>query len=125
MEFAPITNPALITATYSQLLAPLGALFGTTAGALSALLKRSLHTQTFLALAAFDQLSALLPRWDAIIGTCASRREHELRDAVFALRAACVRSFPEFLADLKMAGLGPKSGEMGTGIADFTITVRL
>ena len=40
-----------------------------------------------------------------------------------ALRGVCLRSFPEFLADLKLAGMG-KGGEIGTGCADFTITVR-
>jgi exocyst complex protein 7 len=38
------------------------------------------------------------------------------------LRGVCLRSFPEFLADLKLAGLG-KGGEVGTGCADFTMTV--
>lgn len=94
-------------------------------GTITTLLKRSLRNHTFLALAAFDQLSALMPRWDAAISSRASRREQELRDAVFAWRAACVRSYPEFLADLKMAGLGPKTGEIGTNIADFATSVRI
>lgn len=62
-------------------------------------------------------------RWDDLITRRAERKENELKECLHALRGVCLRSFPEFLADLKLAGLG-KGGEIGPGCADFTITVR-
>jgi hypothetical protein len=62
-------------------------------------------------------------RWDGLITRRAERKENELKEGLHALRGVCLRSFPEFLADLKLAGMG-KGGEIGTGCADFTITVR-
>ena len=54
------------------------------------------------------------------------RESNELKEGLNSLKGVCLRSFPEFLADIKMAGL-PKSGpptlDIGTGIADFTLTV--
>lgn len=123
-DFAPLASLTFLEGTFGALLTPLCALFGSTLSQLTSLLKRSLHTHTFFALSSYDQLSALQPRWEEVINARASRREHELRDGVHAIRAACVRSFPEFLADIKAAGLGPKNGEMTTDVADFTISVR-
>ena len=62
-------------------------------------------------------------RWDDLITRRAERKENELKEGLHALRGVCLRSFPEFMADLKLAGLG-RGGEIGTGCADFTITVR-
>lgn len=50
------------------------------------------------------------------------RKENELKDGLHSVRAACLRSFPEFLADLQAAALG-KGGELSTGLADFTLSV--
>lgn len=52
------------------------------------------------------------------------RRENELKDGLHAIRASCLRSFPELLADIKASALG-KAGELSTGLADFTVSVRL
>lgn len=105
------------------LLTPLTTLFNTTLSSLSTLIKRSLHKYTFHALACYSALSAFQVRWDDLITRRAERKENELKEGLHALRGVCLRSFPEFLADLKLAGLG-KGGEIGTGCADFTITVR-
>jgi exocyst complex protein 7 len=121
--FSPLASLTFLEGAFASLLAPICALFGSTLSQLTSLLKRSLHAHTFLALSSYDQLSALQPRWEEVINARATRREHELRDGVHAIRAACVRSFPEFLADIKAAGLGPKNGEMTTDVADFTISV--
>ena len=48
----------------------------------------------------------------------ASGKRDELRDASNAIRALCLRSFPELLADIKTAAL-PR-GELGTGVAEIT-----
>ena len=53
----------------------------------------------------------------------ADRKDNELKEGLHSIRASCLRSFPEFLADIRLAGLG-KGGETGTGLAEFTITVR-
>lgn len=50
------------------------------------------------------------------------RKENELKEGLHSIRASCLRSFPEFLADLRVAALG-KGGELSTGLADFTLTV--
>lgn len=53
----------------------------------------------------------------------AGRKENELNNGLHSIRAACLRSFPEFLADLRASALG-KGGELSTGLADFTLSVR-
>ena len=126
MELAPLPNQAL-GSTYNTLLTPLLTLFSNTLSSLISLIKRSLHKYTFLALSSFESLSSLQSRWDELLqrrGGNARREANELRDGLNALRAVCLRSFPEFLADVKLAAIS-KGGDMGTGLADFTLTVRL
>lgn len=90
---------------------------------LSSLIKRSLHKYTFLALSSYSALASHQVSWDSLITRRADRSANELRDGLNSLRGVCLRSFPEFLADLKLAALG-KGGELGTGLADFTVSVR-
>ncbi|KAH9031730.1 exocyst complex component exo70 subunit [Lactarius hengduanensis] len=78
---------------------------------LPALIKRSLHKYTFHALACYSALSARQDRWDELITRRAERKENELKEDLHALRGVCLRSFPEFLADIKLAGLG-RGGEL-------------
>ena len=122
-QLAPLPGQAHLPATYAGLLTPLTTLFNITLSSLSALIKRSLHKYTFHALASYSALSTCQDRWDDLITRKAERKENELKEGLHALRGVCLRSFPEFLADLKLAGMG-KGGEIGTGCADFTITVR-
>jgi exocyst complex protein 7 len=122
-ELAPLPGQAHLPATYATLLTPLTTLFNITLSSLSTLIKRSLHKYTFHALASYSALSMCQDRWDDLITRRAERKENELKEGLHALRGVCLRSFPEFLVDLKMAGMG-KGGEIGTGCADFTITVR-
>ncbi|KAH9005497.1 hypothetical protein EDB86DRAFT_3071257 [Lactarius hatsudake] len=51
----------------------------------------------------------------------AKQKENELEEGLHALRGVCLRSFPEFPADPKLAGLGRGRG-VDTGCPDFTIT---
>jgi len=51
------------------------------------------------------------------------RDTNELRDGLNSIRSVCLRTFPEFLADLKLAATGPgKGGELGVSLADFTVS---
>lgn len=124
MELAPLPNQSLAS-TYNTLLTPLLTLFSNTISSLISLIKRSLQKYAFLALSAFESLSMLQRRWEALLdrrGADSRRGNNELKEGLQALRAVCLRSFPEFLADVKMAALG-KGGETSTALADFTVTV--
>ncbi|KAH9848985.1 Cullin repeat-like-containing domain protein [Lenzites betulinus] len=121
LELAPLTTPANISTTYATLISPLTNLFTSTLGSLGSLIKRNLNKNTFLALAAYSSLTLLQPKWNDIMSRRADRKENELKEGLHSIRASCLRSFPEFLADIRLAGLG-KGGEIGTGLADFTIS---
>ncbi|KAI0250886.1 exocyst complex component exo70 subunit [Lactifluus subvellereus] len=120
-QLAPLPGQSHLPSTYRTLLTPLTTLFNTTLASLSTLIKRSLYKYTFHALASYSALSARQDRWDELITRRAERKENELKEGLHALRGVCLRSFPEFLADLKQAGAG-RGGEIGTGCADFTIS---
>lgn len=124
LELAPLPTQSALNTTFTTLITPLVNLFSSTLSSLSALIKRSLHKYTFLALSAYASLSSLQTRWDDVMCARSGRKENELKEGLHAIRAACLRSFPEFLADLRMAALG-KGGELSTGLADFTISVRI
>ena len=79
---------------------------------------------TFLALSAHTSLSQCQARWNDLMSTRAARPQNELKDGLHSIRAACLRSFPEFLADIRAAALG-KTGELSTGLADFTVSVSV
>ncbi|KAI4524798.1 Cullin repeat-like-containing domain protein [Schizophyllum commune] len=125
VDLAPLTAPALIASAYNTLLNPVLVLFSTTVTSLIAFIKRSLHKHTFLALSSYESLAALQTRWDRLLsrrGAEKRKDSNELKDGLHALRAVCLRSFPEFLADLRMASMG-KGANMSTGLADFTTSV--
>jgi exocyst complex protein 7 len=124
VELAPLPNQTL-GPTYNTLLTPLLSLFSNTPSSLISLIKRSLHKYTFLALSSFESLSSLQRRWDELLqrrGTDARRETNELKDGLLALRGVRLRSFPEFLADIKLAAVS-KGGDSSTGLADFTLMV--
>jgi len=120
MSLAPM--PAGSQATYDELLLPLTSLFQTTLGSFIAFVKRSLSRYTFLALSAYNSLLGLQPIWDDIITKRAGRRDNELKDGLHSLRGLCLRSFPEFLADIKLVSVKPTETQLlGTGVSDLTI----
>lgn len=93
-------------------------------------MKRALHQHTFLALSAYSRLSdvSVAGRWDDVIvrrsgSGSATLNVNTLKEGLHSLRAVCLRSFPEFLADIKMAAVAAGGGEIGTGVADITQTV--
>ncbi|KAI0784074.1 Cullin repeat-like-containing domain protein [Abortiporus biennis] len=118
-ELSPLPGP--VESTFAKLIAPLATLFANTISSLGSLIKRSLHKYTFLALAAYANLSASQAAWDDIMVRRAGRKQNELKEGLHAIRASCLRSFPEFIADIKTAALG-KGAEVGTGLIDFAIS---
>ena len=133
-------------ATYSTLIAPLNSLFTSLHSQLLHTIKQNLHKHTFLALSTYSALSSpqISSRWDDIMqrragrsaggtgGGIESRNQNALRECLHALRGVCLRSFPEFLVDVKLAansttvtaGLTPSAiGAVQTGVVDITDTV--
>ena len=67
---------------------------------------------------------------DANYNNTSNTNTNDLKDALQPLRGACLRCFPEFIADLRgvAAGLGGARGQggqvdVGTGVADFVVAV--
>lgn len=124
LELAPIPTSTSVEQTFGTLISPLLTIFTSNLSSLSALIKRSLHKYTFLALSVFANLSAVQGDWDDIMCRRAGKRENELKEGLHALRASVLRSFPEFIADVRAASLG-KGGELSTGLADITLSVSI
>ncbi|KAG6831389.1 hypothetical protein H0H92_010991 [Tricholoma furcatifolium] len=124
-QLTPIANPSLLGSSYAILLAPILKLFSTTLTSLVSMIKKSLAKYTFLALSAYETLLPMQPEWDELLSRRSSetrRDTNEIKDGMHALRSVCLRSFPEFLADLKLGALS-KSGEpVTTGLVNFTVS---
>jgi len=62
--------------------------------------------------------------WDDVITKRGGRRENELKEGLHSLRGVCLRSFPEFIADIKLVSVRPSEAQIaGTGVAELTINV--
>jgi exocyst complex protein 7 len=125
-ELAPLNGQSQLAQTFTQLVSSPVNSFASTLSSLTALIKRSLHTHAFLALSTLGALSSNQTRWDAALAPAkggSAAKKDELRDASSAVRALCLRSFPELLADIKTAAI-PR-GEVGTGIAEITQQVAV
>ncbi|PCH44653.1 hypothetical protein WOLCODRAFT_139125 [Wolfiporia cocos MD-104 SS10] len=120
-DLVPLTSPSMISSTYTTLLTPLISMFSSALASLSSLIKRSLHRHTLLALSSLSSLAVHQARWEDIMCRRANRKENELREGVLTIRASCQRSFPEFLADIKMAASSSR-GELSTGVIDITLS---
>lgn len=123
LALAPLPASASISSTFTTLITPLLSLFTSTLSSLGTLIKRNLHKNTFLALASYTSLQALQARWGDVMARRADRKESELKEGMHSIRASCLRSFPEFLADIRAAGL-TKNIDSGTGLTDVTVSVR-
>ncbi|KAJ7054683.1 Cullin repeat-like-containing domain protein [Mycena amicta] len=127
-ELSPLSSPNVVASAYNSLLNPILALFSNTLTSLVGFIKRSLHKYSFLALASYETLLELQPRWDTLLARRGSEnaKANELKDGLNTLRSVCLRSFPEFLADIKMAsmakGAGPLAGDSSTSVADFVVS---
>ncbi|KAF9460272.1 exocyst complex component, exo70 subunit [Collybia nuda] len=124
-QLTPMSNPSLLESSFRTLMTPILALFGTTLSSLVALIKKSLHKYNFLALSAYESLLNHQAQWDDLLGRRGSETRkdtNEVKDGLHTLRSVCLRSFPEFLADLKFGAMG-KGGELvTTSLADFAIS---
>lgn len=135
--------PAQLQATYCTYLTPLLSLVSSSLTQLTTRVKRALQQHAFLALAAYARLSSpnVQQQWDDIIsrrsgkfgagrdqtgvqGKKADLNVNALKEGLHSLRAVCLRSFPEFLADIKLAAI-PKGGavDVGTGVVEICETV--
>jgi len=91
-------------------------LFGTVLNQLTTLIKKSLQKHSFLALSAYDALLQQQHSWEEVLSRRGSEYlddKNEFRDGLQALRQICLRSFPEFLVDLK---LGANNRDLDTSV---------
>ncbi|KZO98107.1 exocyst complex component exo70 subunit [Calocera viscosa TUFC12733] len=117
----PFSNPQALQSTYAAFISPVCTLVSTVLSAAHAPVRRSLSAHVFLAFTQYSSVSALQPRWDVVMRQRAARKENELAESLHSLRAICLRSFPEFLADVRAAGSAiPMT--LSVGVADFTLS---
>lgn len=126
-ELSPLSNPQAVGSATGALMAPILRLFNSVLTQLLTLVKKSLHKYNFLALSGYEGLLSLQPHWNDLLsrrGPDHAEDKNEIREGLHALRALCLRSFPEFLADLKM-GATARGSDTSTGLMDFTILVHI
>ncbi|KAG6819844.1 hypothetical protein H0H93_008047 [Arthromyces matolae] len=127
-QLTPIASTSLLASSFATLLTPILKLFSSTVTSLVNLVKRSLPKYTYLALAAYETMLSMQSQWDELLSrrSSESRKDvNEIKDGMQAIRGVCLRSFPEFLADLKLGAMGRGGELMTTGLADFILsTVR-
>lgn len=116
-----INSASAIQSTYATFLAPLNSLFTTSLTLLINLIKGNLNKHVFLALAVYEELANAQPAWNDV-HTRAGKKENELKETLVSLRGVCLRSFPEFLLDVRAAGT-KITAETGTGIHEITLMV--
>ncbi|KAF9443168.1 exocyst complex component, exo70 subunit [Macrolepiota fuliginosa MF-IS2] len=122
-ELSPLTSPVLIASAYGILLNPILKLFGTVLGQMLTLIKKSLQKYNFLALSAYDALLQQQPAWEEVLARRGSEYlddKNELRDGLQSLRQVCLRSFPEFLVDLKL-GANNRDSDTSVKVVELTI----
>ena len=108
-------------------MAPILKLFNSVLTQLLTLIKKALHKHNFIALSAYDGLLSLQPHWTDLLsrrGSDYADDKNQLKDGLLALRALCLRSFPEFLADLKMGAM-TRGSDTSAKLMDFTISVSV
>ena len=119
----------MIAPTFVILLAPILRLFSQILGQLIALAKKSLQKHSFLALSAYEGLLSLQPDWEELLsrrGPDSAQEKNEMKEGLQSLRSLCLRSFPEFLADIKLAATSrdiSKGMDASSKLAEFTISV--
>ncbi|KIY67553.1 hypothetical protein CYLTODRAFT_454368 [Cylindrobasidium torrendii FP15055 ss-10] len=105
-------NPMPSTQPFSVLLNPLLTLLSNTFENLVGFVKRTLHSHAFMALSAYEYMIALQTRCDSVFAG-----RSEFKDGLNSLRTVALRSFPEFLADIKLS-----RDPGGSSLTDFVIT---
>ncbi|KAF8816737.1 exocyst complex component, exo70 subunit [Phlegmacium glaucopus] len=123
-ELSPLSSLQMVASAYGTLMAPILKLFNLVLTQLLTLVKKSLHKYNFLALSVYEGLLSHQPHWNDLLsrrGPDHAEDKNGLKEGVLALRALCLRSFPEFLADLKL-GATARGSDTGTKLMDFTIS---
>ncbi|KAG8960854.1 hypothetical protein FRC00_014009 [Tulasnella sp. 408] len=105
--------------TFASLIAPLLGMATSMLSTVQSSIKKSLLTHVWFGIGLFGALASLQPAWDDVMRLRAGRDENELADWNHALRGVCLRSFPEFLLEIKQAGASVRR-ELGTGVADIS-----
>lgn len=124
LDLSLMANPPALASSYTALLNPILTLFSKTLTSLIAFIKRSLHKYTFLALSSYEHMLLMQERWDDVLSLRGSNKEsNEFREGITTLRSLCMRSFPEFLVDLKVAAIPKPNADLNTGLADFVLSV--
>ncbi|THH10611.1 hypothetical protein EW145_g1201 [Phellinidium pouzarii] len=126
-ELALLPSTPQLTSAFASLMTPVLTLLQTSLTQLTNRVKRTLHRNAFLALSAHGHLAGadVMRRWDDLVQRRAGLNTNvsALKDGMHSLRAVCLRSFPEFLADIRLAAMQSAGGELGTDIAEITVTV--
>ncbi|CAA7257403.1 unnamed protein product [Cyclocybe aegerita] len=121
IELSPLSSLQMVASAYGTLMAPILKLFHSVLNQLITLTKKSLHKYNFLALSAYEGLLSLQPHWDELLshrGSDHMMEKNEPKDGLQSLRALCLRSFPEFLADVKMGAMS-RGSDTSTKLMDF------
>ncbi|EKM76443.1 hypothetical protein AGABI1DRAFT_63122 [Agaricus bisporus var. burnettii JB137-S8] len=121
-DLSPLTTATSIASAYGILLAPMLRLFRGVLGQLSALIKKSLQKFNFLALSAYDALLKQQSAWEEILSLRSPEYQDDksdLREGLQSLRQICLRSFPEFLVDLKL-GANDRGSDTSVRLAELT-----
>ncbi|CAE6461198.1 unnamed protein product [Rhizoctonia solani] len=105
---------------------PLVSVFSSSLSTLSSLVKKSLQSNIFMALAIYSSLSQSQDRYTDIMLRRTGRKDNDLSTGIHSLKGVCIRSFPELLLEIKTPAMSPPTaapgrGEIGTGIADVTV----
>lgn len=125
-QLTPLASTSVLASSFSTLLSPILKLFTTILTSLVNLIKKSLPKYCFLALAAYECMLSIQSQWDDILsrrGNEARKDGNEVKDGLNTLRAVCLRSFPEFLADLKLGAMSRGGELINTGPTAFVISV--
>ena len=126
-ELSPLSGAQVLASAYGTLLAPILKLFHSVITQFLTLIKKALYKYNFVALSAYDGLLSLQPHWNDLLsrrGSDHAEDKNEFKDGLLALRALCLRSFPEFLADLKM-GATARGSDTSTKLMNFTVSVSI
>ena len=90
------------------------------------LIKKALYKYKFVALSVYNGLLSLQSHRNDLLSRRGTDHWHaedknEFKDGLLALRALCLRSFPEFVANLKIGPMARRS-ETSTKLMNFTVS---
>ncbi|KAJ2913903.1 hypothetical protein MD484_g6516, partial [Candolleomyces efflorescens] len=147
---APLTpTSSSIASSFALFLSPLLRLFNSVLSSLVALMKKNLQRYSFLALSAYESLLSQQHAFELVLsyttdlgtgGSFASSSSSTtkggavvgdksgneiLKEGLTTLRSLCLRSFPEFLADIKLAALPSAVGKGGGVNVNLDVSTKV